>query len=104
MTKKRLGRLPPEERREKLLDVALSVAVKKGYLNLSRQNVAEAAKCSTGLITRRFGDMETLRREVMRAAIDREVLVVIAQGVAAKDKLAMKAPAELKARAAGALA
>lgn len=102
--RKRLSRLPPEERRAELLDVALKLAKRKGYLNLTRDGLAAAAKCSQGLVTKRFGAMDNLRREVMRAAVARGVLEVIAQGIAARDPVALRAPAELKAQAAGTLA
>jgi len=102
--RKRLPRLPPDERRAELLDVALNLAKRKGYLNLTRDGLALAAKCSQGLVTKRFGTMEKLRKEVMRAAVARGVLEVVAQGIAAKDPVAMRAPSELKAQAAGTLA
>lgn len=102
--RKRLSRLDPLERRAELLDVALTLAKRRGYLNLTRDALADAAGCSQGLVTKRFGSMAKLRKEVMRAAVNLEVLEVIAQGIAAKDPVAMRAPAELKARAAGSLA
>src|ERR1700761_1389168 len=84
-------RLRPEVRHDQILAAALKVAVKVGYQNITREAVAEKAKCATGLITHYFTTMKQLKRAVMRAAVVQSNVVVIAQGLTAKSKYALKA-------------
>lgn len=102
MTKNR--RLPPEARTAQLLDVALKLAARHGLANIRRDQIAEAAKVSQGIVTLRLGSVPAMRRSVMRAAVDREVLPVIAEGIVARDKVALKASPDLQKRALAALA
>ena len=102
--RKRLSRLEPEVRREQILASAVSLARRKGYSKITRDGIAEAAKCSTGLVTSRFGTMTALRRDIMREAIRLEILEILAQGLASRDRHAMKAPQELKDKAVALLA
>jgi hypothetical protein len=48
--------------------------------------------------------MPQLQKAVMRAAVARECLKVIAQGLAIQDKHALKAPPDIKTAAANAIA
>lgn len=98
-------RLRPADRKQQILNAAIKVAAKPGgYSKLTRAAVAECVGCSEGLISKYFGTMISFKRAIMRAAIVAEELGVIAQGLAAGDKCAMKAPSELKARALNTLA
>jgi AcrR family transcriptional regulator len=92
-------RLAPIDRKEQLLDVALTEARKIGYSRVTLQIVAQAASCSSSLVSHYFGTMTQLRRDLMRAAIKREELSVIAQGLADRNKYAHAAPDTLKQRA-----
>jgi len=92
-------RLPPKERTELLLDVALKLAAKHGLAKITRSQIAEDAGVSAALVTERLGTMVDLRRSVMRRAVKTETLPVILQGIMVKDPYAMKAPAELRQRA-----
>jgi len=96
MSKKRL---PPTERREHILGAALDLAKRDGFNKLTRDGIAAHAGVSCGLVTNYFNTMNQLKRAVMRAAIAGEVLEIVAQGLAAGDEHARKAPAELKQRA-----
>lgn len=93
-------RLPPTERSAQLLDVALALAERHGLANIRRDQIAEAAGVSQGLVTERLGTMIEMRRAVMRAAVKRECLAVIAEGLATRDKYARRASPELRQRAA----
>lgn len=93
-------RAPAALRKEHLLKTAVELSVDKGYNNVTRDGIAEAAGVSFGLITKYFGTMKQLRREIMRAAIKQEIPEIIAQGLANGDDRAKKAPVELKAKAA----
>lgn len=97
-------RLTPAARTAQLIDVALKLAAKHGLANIRRDQIAEAADVSQGLVTERLGTMPEMRRTVMRQAVAREVLPVIAEGLAAKDKFALKASPELRKKALASLA
>lgn len=92
-------RANPELRKGHILATAVALAKEHGYHKLTRDGVAEAAGVSMGLVTRYFGTMVQLKRDVVRYAIREEVLEVIAQALALGDDHARKAPAELKERA-----
>ena len=61
-------RLPPEERREQLLDAALHLLVEGGYPGLSMEGVARAAGVTKPVVYDAFGD----RTELLRALLERE--------------------------------
>ena len=93
-------RLHPNDRANEILTAALKVAAKPGgYAKLTRAVVAECAGCSEGLVSKYFGTMVSFKRTIMRAAIKDGNLPILAQGLAAGDKCAMKAPSELKTAA-----
>lgn len=92
------------EREAQILAAALTSAERYGYSRFTLQQVADAAGVDKTLPLHYFGTMVQLRRKVMRAAIKREALAVIAQGLAIRDPHAQKAPAELRARALQSLA
>lgn len=82
-----------------ILAAALALAPKRGYSNLTREEIAQKAGIPASLITYHMGTMPELRRQIMREAVRAKCLPVIAQGVACGDKHAMKAPAELRQEA-----
>jgi AcrR family transcriptional regulator len=88
---------------EPILFAAMAVAQRVGWNAMTRDQIAEQARVSAGLVTLRLGTMVNLRRAVMRAAIHRENLTVVAQGLAVRDKQALKAPAALIKRCQAAL-
>lgn len=92
-------RLAPKVRTEQLLAAALDQAKKIGYRNVTAVTVAQAAGVAPSLVTYYFSTMTQLRRALMRAAVKREVLPVIAQGIADRNPSALAAPPEVKARA-----
>jgi len=96
-------RLSPEVRHGQILDAALNVAAKVGYQRMTRDQIAAAAGASPAAINQRFSTMTMLRRDVMRAAIARGVVAVVAQGLADGNAYAKKASTELKQQAAALL-
>lgn len=98
-------RLKPADRKQEILDAALRVAsTPGGWAQLTRASVSVDADCAEGLVSRYFGTMAAFRRAIMRAAIVSKNLAVVAQGLAAGDPNAQKAPSELKAAAVKTLA
>ena len=96
-------RLAPEVRRVDILDAALILAEELGYMNMTRTQIADAAGVTPGLITYYYHTMPQLRRDVMRAAVRRGILPIIAQGLAARDPHAQKASKVMQKRAAALL-
>ena len=93
-------RLHPDDRKEQILTAAIKVAGRPGgWAKLTRYAVAKEAGCAEGLVSKYFGTMIAFRRSIMRAAIQARNLAVVAQGLAAGDTNAQKAPPELKAAA-----
>jgi AcrR family transcriptional regulator len=97
-------RLEPKERTAQILNAAIEVAKAKGYDSITRDDVAAKAKCSIGLISLRWTTMAALKRAVMREAVKNSVLPIIAQGIVARDSLALNAPTRLKKLAVATLA
>ena len=93
-------RVDPALRKDHILNAAIVVATKKGYNKVTRDDVAEAAGVSMGLITHYFTNMNQLRRDIMRAAVKRDIPAIVAQGLTNKDRHALKASKELKTKAA----
>lgn len=102
MSKKK-RRMKPDDRRDLILTAALKLAQEGNYTSITRDEIAYRAGVSVGLVTKYFGTMLQLKRDVMRAAIRNEVLPIIAHGVAIQDSHALKASSELRQRAVASL-
>lgn len=95
-----MSRLTSKVRKEQLLQAAIDLAsTNGGYTSLTRKKVADKAGVSEALVSLHWGTMPQLRRSVMREAIRVVNLPVIAQGLAIRDSVAMKAPKETKTQA-----
>jgi AcrR family transcriptional regulator len=93
-------RLSPRDRKSEILTAAIRVAEKPGsYARLTRAAVAAEATCTEGLVSRYFGTMISLKRAVMRAAVQKENLAIVAQGIACNDGIAAKAPTQIRTAA-----
>lgn len=86
-------------RRDAVLAAAINLATRDGFAHITRDGVAKQAGVGAGTVNLYYGTVPQLKRDVMRFAVRNEVLSVIAQGIAARDPQAMKAPDELKRRA-----
>lgn len=92
-------RTNPALRKENILQVAMVVAVRRGYTDFTRADLAEAAGVSAPLINHYFHNMKTLQRIIMRRAVEQRVIPIIIQGLTRKDLIARRAPEELRAAA-----
>ena len=93
-------RLDPKGRTNELLDVALQIAERTGWRNLTHASAAAAAGVSNGLVVARLGTKTELLRDVMRRAVNRGVVPVVAEGLAVGDKHAKRAGEALREAAA----
>lgn len=98
------SRVSPELRKDHILNTAINMSKVGSYDTITRDKIAESAGVSMGLVTRYFGTMKQLRVAVMRRAVKRGILEIIAQGLAKGDPQAKKASPELKAKSAALLA
>lgn len=89
----------PLERVADIVSVALHLAESQGLHNVTRGGIAKKAGVSEALVSYHFGTMPQLKRKLIREAIARPNLRVLAQALAMHDSHAMRAPDELKKRA-----
>lgn len=86
-----------------VLEAAVTLAKAEGYQWITRDAVAKAAGVSAGSVNNAFRTMRELKREVLREAIKRQIVEIVAQGLADRHAIALDAPADLKHRAAALL-
>ena len=101
---KRWKKLGPDVRSAQILAAAVKLAKRDGYLNVTREGIAEAAEVSAGLVSKYLGTMPEIRERIMREAVANEVLPIIAAGVSTRHRIAMRAPLALRQRALASLA
>jgi AcrR family transcriptional regulator len=94
----------PKDRKASILDSALRVAEKIGYQQMTREQIAKQADVSPALVSHYLGTMAEMRRTVMRHACTVKNLPVIAQGLASRDKHALRVPADVREAAGASLA
>jgi len=84
-----------------MVDTALSLASSDGWDAVTRDRVADELGCARSLVTFRWGSIDRLRAATMRAAVEREILPIVARGLADQHPDAMAAPRDLKLKALG---
>lgn len=93
-----------ENRNRAVLDAAIAMAGERGFAAITRDGVAERAGVAAGSVNNAYGNMDGLRDAVMAAAVERELVDIVGQGLAAGHTAARAAPEDLKARALAKLA
>lgn len=83
-----------------MLDNAVSLAMRVGFQNVTRKMLAERSGTANSTVSYHFGSMEKLQAAIIRRAIEKRLLVVVAQGLTARECHALQAPQELKDAAA----
>lgn len=78
---RRYRRYPAAERKKSLVEVAARYAERVGLSNITRDGIARIANVSHGLITFHFGNMPVLRGEIIKFAIENEILPIISQAI-----------------------
>lgn len=76
---------------DRILSAAARLATAVGYRHLTRRDVAANAGVWPATISQRWGTMPEFRAAVLRHAVARGMLAVIAQGLAARDPIARRA-------------
>lgn len=93
----------PRNRKEDILQAALTLASTAGYRALTRDGVAHAAGVSVGLVNHYYQHIELLRQAVLEEGIRLGMVGILAEGLVAGDAAAHAAPQSLKRRAVTAL-
>ena len=90
--------------RQKILDVAVDIARARGLPCITRLEVARRADAAPATINYHFQSMEGLRNAVIEQAIQypdfQDNLRIIAEALAQRHQLALRAPDALRKRAA----
>ena len=86
-------------RTQEILEAGIALAKRGNYNQITRDALAKKAGCSAALVSAYFGTMVQFRRALMRHAVDREVVEIVAQGLVDRNPYARKAPDDLKQRA-----
>lgn len=83
-------------KKDLILDAAIACALLKGYRSITREAVSNLAGSSCSLVNWYFPTVAHLKDEVIKTAIHREILEIIAQGLSIGDPLTNHLPPELK--------
>lgn len=94
-----MKRLKPRDRKRQIFDAAVHVAETQGYHRLTREAVALEANISRTLVNRYYKTITRLRNAVMRHAIKKELLPILANGIANQNPIALRVDVELKMKA-----
>lgn len=97
------GRKEKVTREQEILRAAVEEAEANGFSSLSRKAIALRANVSEPLVNQYLGTLTQLKRKVMREAVSKRLLCIIAEGIATKNTYAMGAPEELKQEALNSL-
>lgn len=79
-----------------IIEAAIMLAQQYNYREISRADIANVARVAESLVSFHFGDMDEVRNMIIRQAVDRRILSIVAQGLLDRHSIAMGAPAELK--------
>lgn len=89
--------MAPAARKDHILSVACRLAsAGTTYDRLTRDQIGAASGVSGSAVQYHFGTMANLRRDVMRYAVARGLAAVVAQGLAARDPHALRAPSAIR--------
>lgn len=83
-----------------ILKTAAALAVRRGFRNVTREEIAGKAEIAAGTVSYHFKSMSRLQDAVMVYAVNEELLPILAQGLAEKHRVAQGAAVHLRQRAA----
>jgi AcrR family transcriptional regulator len=85
-----------EVKRDVILSEGLKFAIENGWDNLTRDAFCTHMGIAAGSVNYHFGDMAGFRRAIMRKAVAKREVAIVADGIASKCKEARNAPESLK--------
>lgn len=94
-------RMTPADRKQQILAAAVKLAEKDGFQTVTGDKVAAELNISKQLVFSYFGNMKKLRNAIVRAAVVAKppVLAIVAQGLAAGNSEAKRAPEDVRKKA-----
>jgi len=92
-------RMNPIKRREQILATGLKFCEQNHYLTLTGNAIADKLGVRPSLTWHYFGDLKNFRRQILKEAIKRQNLTIIAQMMVKRDRALAKAPPELLQKA-----
>src|SRR5690348_13521835 len=87
----RRRKLTQAQRKQEILDAAIKIAEKNGYLSLKREIVAEVSGASSACVSWYFNPIKKLIHAVLEEALAQENLSILIQAVSNGDKKTIKA-------------
>lgn len=90
--------------KDKILGTAMQLANLKGFGNVTRNDIADRAEVATGSVSYHYKTMKKLETAMVERAVETENLKILAQALARRHPVALKAPEALRVRAARQLA
>jgi AcrR family transcriptional regulator len=93
-----------ETQKPAILDAAVSIARDKGLHNFSRVHVAKKAKVAEATVSHHFGTMPELRTAIVKAAVEREILSILADARAGRESVGVPMSEELRKKVANYIA
>lgn len=85
-----------DDRKRQILECGVMLAKKIGYKRVSQIDIAKHLKISNALPIIYFGRITNLRAEILKVAIEREILEILAQAMGMKDPMVKNISTELK--------
>jgi AcrR family transcriptional regulator len=89
--------------KEQILATAMKLAGRKGFRNVTRDDIAADQEIATGSVSYHFGTMRKLQAAMVTESIEKENVTVFTQALVGRHPLALAAPQRLKDLAARAL-
>ena len=92
-------KMSSEDRKLQILQHAMKLSEIHGFTGFSSLDIAKSVGIGHPLIFHHFGTMNNLRADLMRLAVSNRNMLVLAQGVVARNPIALAAPESLKKQA-----
>lgn len=89
-----------DKMRASILSTAMQLANLHGFGNVTRDMLANRMEIACGSVSYHWKGMRKLEAAMVERAVETENLKILGQAIAAKHPLALKAPDELRKRAA----
>lgn len=90
------ARMNPDARKALILNTAINLSIEKGYKNLTRRSVANRIQCASALINHYFEGIENLRTIVLKTALDKEIIPILAENYASWGEETAQLPQDVK--------
>lgn len=91
---------PAPTSKPKILAAAVGLAREKGLHQFSRIEVAKAAKVGESTVSYHLGEMPEVRRAVVKFAVEREILSILADARAGREAVGVPMSEELRKKVA----